>query len=242
MPRRTLAFILFAIVLALGCVRLGVWQLSRLEQRRARNALVTARLREAPAPFAEVARDPANARYRQVKLAGRYDYEHELVLTSRTRQGSPGVHILTPLLLPSSDTAVLINRGWVYAPDAMRADLSRWREWDSATVVGFVDEFATGTGPVSTPSVARGVRRADRDSIASELPYALAPLIVVQRLGAATASDSAHPSRVDVPPLDEGPHKSYAFQWFAFAAIAVIGTGVVSIRPKGRAERTARNG
>jgi cytochrome oxidase assembly protein ShyY1 len=32
------------------------------------------------------------------------------------------------------------------------------------------------------------------------------------------------PVRLDVPPLDEGPHMSYAFQWFAFATIAVGGT------------------
>jgi cytochrome oxidase assembly protein ShyY1 len=34
------------------------------------------------------------------------------------------------------------------------------------------------------------------------------------------------PPRLDVPVLGEGSHLSYAFQWFAFAAIALAGTAV----------------
>ena len=49
-------------------------------------------------------------------------------MTGRTRSGSPGVHILTPLRIPESDTALLVNRGWVYSPDARTVDLTRWRE------------------------------------------------------------------------------------------------------------------
>jgi cytochrome oxidase assembly protein ShyY1 len=40
------------------------------------------------------------------------------------------------------------------------------------------------------------------------------------------------PRRVELPPLDDGPHLSYAIQWFAFATIAV-GGAVLWLR-KGR--------
>jgi surfeit locus 1 family protein len=33
------------------------------------------------------------------------------------------------------------------------------------------------------------------------------------------------PRRIPPPSLDEGPHLNYAIQWFAFAAIALIGSG-----------------
>jgi cytochrome oxidase assembly protein ShyY1 len=29
--------------------------------------------------------------------------------------------------------------------------------------------------------------------------------------------------RLSLPALDEGPHKNYVLQWFAFAATAVVG-------------------
>jgi cytochrome oxidase assembly protein ShyY1 len=41
--------------------------------------------------------------------------------------------------------------------------------------------------------------------------------------------------RLEVPALDEGPHLSYAIQWFFFAAVAVVGAGyVVAQGRKGR--------
>jgi cytochrome oxidase assembly protein ShyY1 len=42
----------------------------------------------------------------------------------------------------------------------------------------------------------------------------------------AAAMDST-PARVAPPALDDGPHLSYAIQWFSFAAIALVGSYVV---------------
>ena len=46
--------------------------------------------------------------------------------------------------------------------------------------------------------------------------------------------DSAPPradrlATIDPPSLDEGPHRSYAIQWFSFAAIALVG-GTLLVR------------
>ena len=57
MPRRTLLFLLIALVVALGCVRLGMWQLARLGERQARNALVVRRLGEPAEDVARLGRD-----------------------------------------------------------------------------------------------------------------------------------------------------------------------------------------
>lgn len=229
MPRRTFGFVIFAAALALGCIRLGFWQLSRHEERRTRNAVTASRTAAPPASIDELTRDSASARHRQVRVVGRYDYGQEIVLTSRSRSGAPGVNILTPLIVSEGEAAVLVNRGWAYAPDGMRVDLGKWREADTATVVGYAEEFIAADGPISTRSAVRAVRRLDRDSIAVLLPYPIAPVVVVQRLGAALAGSLEHPSRLDLPALDEGPHLSYAFQWFAFAAIAIVGAGAVAM-------------
>jgi surfeit locus 1 family protein len=57
------------------------------------------------------------------------------------------------------------------------------------------------------------------------LPYPVAPVYVV------VLGDSTKPAdrivRLSVPPLDDGPHMGYALQWFAFAAIALVGAGYV---------------
>ena len=231
MPRRTLLFALVALVAAAVCVRLGFWQLARLHERRAMNAVVAGRLRMPEATsLAALPADTGQARFRRVRLRGRYDYAHELRLTGRSRNGSPGVNVITPLRLADTSVAVLVNRGWVYSPNGADADLARWREGDSATVVGFVNPLGGRRGDMRS---ARGdpgaVRWLDDRAIAREAGYQVTPYVVVQQGDSAPAgtprADST-PARLGVPPLDEGPHSGYAFQWFSFAAIAIGGMAI----------------
>jgi surfeit locus 1 family protein len=225
MSRRTLAFAVLCLVAAAVCVRLGVWQLSRLGERQLRNEFVRLRLNFPVVPLATLPRDTAVVRFRRAAASGRYDYAREFVLAGRSRNGSPGVHIVTPLLgAGGGDTAVLVNRGWVYSPDAASADLTRWREGDSATVSGFVEVFpAPRTGAARSASHPRAYRWLERDALAREAGYPLAPLVLVARGDTAGMGASRIPARVDPPPLDEGSHWNYAVQWFAFAAVALAG-------------------
>jgi surfeit locus 1 family protein len=234
--RRTLFFAIFALAVSLACLRLGFWQVSRLRERQDRNARTMGRLNAPVTTLEALARDTA-ARFRRVSFTGRYDFEREMVLTARSRMGSPGVHILTPLRVDSAGPAVLVNRGWVYSPDGMRVDLARWRESEEARVEGFVEEFTGMPGPVSTPSFDRAVRRLNRDSLEARLPYALAPLVVVQQAdsGVAAAAARGTPVRADPPPLSEGSHRAYAVQWFGFALVGVLGTVLVVARDRRRA-------
>jgi cytochrome oxidase assembly protein ShyY1 len=61
---------------------------------------------------------------------------------------------------------------------------------------------------------------------------------VVQQRGAGNQVEVQHPFRVALPPLDEGPHRGYALQWFAFALITIVGT--VAAVQRGRRERGDR--
>jgi surfeit locus 1 family protein len=228
--RGTVFFALFAIALSLGCIRLGFWQVSRLRERQARNAFVLSRLDAPPVPVRALAGDTAN-RFRRVIATGAYDYERELIYALRPRDGSPGVNILTPLVL-GGDTAVLVNRGWVYSPNGMTVDLSEWREADTAAVRGFLERFVEAEIDVTTSSVARAVRRLDLDSIRTRLPYRLLPVVVVQQEPARAGAEERTPVRVAPPPLSEGSHRAYAIQWFGFALVGIVGTILVVERDR----------
>jgi surfeit locus 1 family protein len=216
-------FVAFALISAAVFVRLGFWQLSRRQERRARNALVSARLDSTAVSVASLPRDSALARFRRVRVTGVPDYEHELVWAARTHKGSPGVNLLTPVRLPGSDTAILLNRGWVYSGDGATVDLAKWRDRDS-TFVGYVEELPSVAGASYTdrPSV---IARLSHDVVAKALPYPVAPVYVIVLSDSAIAADRI--ARLSAPPLDEGPHLSYAFQWFAFATVALVGVGIV---------------
>lgn len=216
-------FIALAAVLGAIFARLGVWQVDRLHERRAVNARVLRQLALPPAPLDALRRDAERAN-RRAFVEGTPDYANEFVLTGRSRNGSPGVHIITPVRIPGSDTAVLVNRGWIYSPDAATADLPPWRE-ARARFTGYTQEFVAGA---ISGVQGRGMRRLAPDGVRRLVPYPVHELYLV-------AQDSAGaraPARLPPPALDEGPHLSYAVQWFAFAAIAIVGAAVVTLRTR----------
>jgi surfeit locus 1 family protein len=232
---RTATLVLVSAVTAAVCIRLGFWQLSRLSERRARNTLVAERLVASPVALGELPGDTAQLRNRRVRVQGRLDLANEIVVTGRSRNGSPGVHIVTPVRVAGRDTAVLVNRGWVYSPNGAEVDLARWREPDSLDAEGFVEPLAAGrAGARAAASTrnARAVWRLDREALARELGYPIAPYVVTL-LADSAAQVAEHPVRLSTPPLDEGAHMSYAIQWFAFATIAIVGA-TLFVRKAGR--------
>jgi surfeit locus 1 family protein len=237
MSGRARLLLTLAIPLAFASVfiRLGVWQLDRLSERRAFNKLLAGRGEAQAIDLKTLTTDTSLGHYRRVTVSGRFDYEHQIVYAGRSRQGSPGVYLLTPLRSEMGDTVVLVNRGWVYSPDAGAVDESRWREGDSAKVTGYAETYVRGD-PKASPSNPRRLHALDFATVERLVGAPIAPYFVVRTDTAATpvpgAVDSV-PARLEIPPLDEGPHQSYAIQWFAFATIAVVG-GVLLARISGR--------
>ena len=227
MTTRKLILSILAIAFAIVSISLGVWQLRRLSDRKKQNTFLASR-RFAPAVTLDsLPRDTSASHFRRVRIRGTYDYANQIIFTLRGRNGSPGVNILTPMLRNGKDTVVLINRGWVYAPDGITVDLNPWRESDNVDAEGFVETFPTrGPFPPPNPSRPRAFRRLDRAAIRQVLPYPIADYYVVL---ADSSSSASAPPRVEPLPLDEGPHRNYAIQWFSFAAISIIGL-VIFIR------------
>ncbi len=229
MSTREKTLLAVALLFAALFVRLGLWQIERLRERQAYNAPIESRLTQEPVPVAALPVDLEEKRHRRARVTGEYDYGHEIVLTLRSRQGSPGVNLLTPVRVAGSDTAVLINRGWIYAPDGVSADPGPWREASPRDAIGFVRILETGDS-AGARSAGRpdAIRRPHLATVAAMLPYPVAPYYVV--LTSPGSNPDSTPPRVPPPALDEGSHRGYAVQWFTFALIAVGGTAILLLR------------
>lgn len=232
MRPRIVLFAAISLLLAALFVRLGFWQYSRHQARVATNARAEARLALPERPLAEVLRAGGDIRYRRVVVddAGA-DTSRELVLQSRTRNGSPGVHFLRPVPVGAGDTLVIVNRGWAYSPDGMTVDRAKFAEPAERRFVGYLDSIPNYGGRLANAASSdpRRVARMDGALLAKRLGAPIAPYYVAVTGPQASSPDG--PARLDVPRLDDtGPHFGYALQWWAFAAIALVGTGIVAAR------------
>ena len=228
---RSLA-LLGLILVAVGFVRLGFWQLGRLEERRNVNRAAAA-ARGEPARELGLGADwtAEELSERWVEASGEFDHEHEIVLRGQAFQGTPGVLVVTPLRLAGGDSAVLVLRGFVPAPDAVRADVNALREPGPALVRGLATPIASGGGQPLEHDGRTTWARLDLSAVRESLPYPLLPVLLRQTPDSGLPS---FPRRLPPPELSEGPHLSYAVQWFAFAAMTVaFGVLVVGRRTSG---------
>jgi surfeit locus 1 family protein len=219
------------ILVAAAFVRLGFWQLGRLEERRAANRTAAQARAEPPRELGGGADWTAEElNQRRVEASGEFDHSHEVVIRGQAFQGTPGVLVVTPLRLAGSDSAVLVLRGFVPSADAVRADLDSLREPGRVRVRGLATPIASGGGQPLEREDRTTWARMDLPALRARLPYPVLPVLLRQ------TPDSGLPPipyRVPAPELSEGPHLSYAIQWFAFAAMTVA-FGVLVVRKGSR--------
>ena len=208
---------LVALSLALLFVNLGLWQLRRLEDRRLENAVMAARMAEAPVPIGDlllaVGDDVASLADRPTTAVGEYRPEDEVLIRSQVLEGTAGYHVVTPFDTVEGES-VLVNRGWVplemdgvpvpAAPPVGRVEITGLIQPDAHR-----PRAPAGERPI--------FRRIDIRAIGGNdvLPFYL----LLQH-----SPDDQLPIPVSPPDVtSEGNHLSYAIQWFSFVVIGLVG-------------------
>ena len=230
MSPRGIATAVLVIAGAAVCARLGFWQIDRLHEKRRLNAEQAAAL---AAPALTLEADPTleRAHGRRVIARGRYDETRQVLLSNRAHDGTAGVEVVTPLVLADGGTAVLVDRGWIPAPDAATADPRGFPEPGPHAVVGMPFALRRGAGGPALRALPAGpgalwsARWLDLDSLRGRFPYALAPFALRELPGPGVPT---RPARAAPRPLDEWTHVSYAAQWFLFGAILLGGSAALA--------------
>jgi surfeit locus 1 family protein len=203
-----------ALAAVVAFVRLGVWQLDRLDEKQARNRIIAERADGPAVDIADV--DVERAEYQHVRATGRFDEADQVLIRNRSYNGTLGSHVVTPLVL-DGERAVLVNRGWVpldgdapSPPDGV------------VTVEGLLlSSQERSIGPKDpTDGRLAVLNRVDVVRIDAQTELELFPLFLSQAL---PEPNGDFPIRLDPPPRDEGPHLSYAIQWFLFTGVVLVG-------------------
>ncbi|MBP6684477.1 MAG: SURF1 family protein [Leucobacter sp.] len=227
--RRWLGYFALFVVFAIACVYLGNWQFDRRAQARAEISRIDRNYDAAPVPLAEALPnttdfDVDQHKWLTVTLEG--SYEDDAVL-SRNRPGPEGVGADIIVPFRTTDGRVFfVDRGWVLASGT-----------DMEDVLKTVPRPATGTVDVvvrlraSEPEV-DGRSSAGRTVASINVPEIAEVTGMTGEIYSNTygmlVSETPTAEHGVLPPKperDEGPHLSYALQWYVFILIAGIGVG-----------------
>lgn len=222
---RWLGYFAMLIIFAIACVFLGNWQFDRRAEARAEIARIDANY-DAPAiPLTEELPDRQSfdedaQKWQTVEVVGAYEGEPYL---ARNRPGPEGVgaDVIQALRTPDG-LLFFVDRGWIpfdseraaanEVPVPVSGDVTvKVRLRASEAPVPGRSTRGNTLGSIDLPELAR---LADAEGAAYTGAYGM--LIDETPAG-------VHGVLPEKPERDEGPHLSYALQWYVFILIATLG-------------------
>ena len=204
---------------------LAPWQFQRHEERSTTNDAINNAANANPADLNALLpagqRPDAATEWRTVRVTGEYLADEEVVARLRTVLGQPAFEVLTPFRLTDGST-VLIDRGYV-------------RPVQGSKSVTVPDYAAPPSGEVTLTARVRADERDPRDRRAESeggrpQVYAVGSGVVARATGLDLRPgylqlEEGAPGvlgALPLPDLDAGPFLSYALQWIAFGAMALL--------------------
>ncbi|WP_394222218.1 SURF1 family protein [Alteromonas gracilis] len=221
-------WILTGISVAIMC-GLGYWQLDRMVQKQQRLASIAQKQSNGTMSLEEALsnEDPRDI---TVSFSGSLDANHILLLDNQIYNQQVGFDVLVPAYTNAG--WLLVNFGWVPAPDLMR----------TMPDILFTSETRTFTGVISVPSknplvtetnmaLAKSpalVQQIEFSALSNALERKFLPFILQL-----TTPDPAFVREHQAVVMSPEKHLGYAVQWFGLA-IAAAAIGGFAISKKGR--------
>ena len=203
-----------ALAMVALTVWLGRWQSDRAEEKAGRQALLEARVAEAPLRLTGPVRSADELLFRRVRVEGRFVPEGQIFVDNRIHGGRAGFHVVTPLAIGRGGALVLVNRGWIArsaaypaAPEVPVPAGDRVVEGLATLPPGRVLELSADTvsGNVwQNLSISRYAARAGREVL---------PVVIL-----ASAPTAGLTAVEETPDAGIAKHREYSLTWFSLAA------------------------
>jgi cytochrome oxidase assembly protein ShyY1 len=249
-----LALTVVVFTFAICCFTLlSPWQFGRNTERDQQNSSLEASFTAAPLPLTQLLAPGAvpdqRTEWHLVSITGQYLADKEVVARLRTVQGEGAFEVLTPLRT-ADGTVVLIDRGYVRLDS--KSGVLPYPPPPAGTVQVTARVRSDETDPKNRDAFA------DASTGGQLQSYVVDSKVVARASGLAIRPgyfqlDVDQPGVLGALPLpqtDSGPFLSYALQWIAFGAMALLGWLYFTVRelkpggalttPKPSGERTRR--
>ena len=215
-PSLAMTFVL--IILALGFVQLGIWQLNRAGEKEFRIQRF-----ESAKEISDLPEPGAVSEFSEISLVGRFDPQRHILADNQVLSGRTGVHVYSLFRSEHGET-ILVNRGWKpLPPDRSLPDI----ETEPGTVeilgrLGSIPPPGRRLGPIDKvkPDLwPQLLTYPDMGAIEQAMHEEIYPWVLFLDESSAYGFEGRNWKPVFMTP---GKHRAYAFQWFALALTSVL--------------------
>jgi len=219
-------YLVLAIVFALVCVGLCLWQLDRRNTALEELARIDNNYSADPVPLGDALPEldsfDIGQKWTPVTMTGTYLSADQLLVRNRPYNSGPGFEVLTPLLL-ADGSVFIVDRGGL--PTGLEQDSPDEIPAAPAGEVTVTARLKPGEPTLPGRSAPEGqIASIQLDDIAAMIDEP----VYTGAYGLMATEDPApaeRPQASTKPARDEGPHLSYAFQWLVFALFGFLGLG-----------------
>ena len=215
-------------VLVVQFVALSAWQIDRGLQKRAEQQAF-----DSQAGFASWSNGMDIRSFQKLKVTGRFDSEHQILLENIIIDSRYGYYALTPLVIAEDEPLLVINRGW-FERSGAEVDVTELLLPDDRVTVrgraGSLPRAGYRMGDAIPPGTdwPKLAVYPLLDEVAQALDHELQPFVLLM-----DPEDQHGFFRHWVPEeMGPGRHYAYALQWFAMG-IVLAGLLVWNFRKRG---------
>jgi len=236
-PYRLPVLLILAVLMVLGMLRLGIWQLDRASQKQQILDQVIERSKSQAKDLTSISStidesQQKKLRFQPVTVTGEYLPENTILIENQVVNKRVGYQVFTLFSAKASDHLVMVGRGWVPA-GATRTELPL-----ISTPKGEVQLSGRLNFPPSQPPLWKEGYPVNDGQVwqylpigefASQIEANVMPLVIELAPDQAGTEDLA----VKWQEVDDkwvAKHKGYAFQWFSMALAFFVACLVLLVR------------
>ncbi|MGQ3384912.1 SURF1 family cytochrome oxidase biogenesis protein [Glutamicibacter sp. TV12E] len=221
---RWVGWLILVAIFATACVSLGNWQANRREQVLTGIERVNRNYFADPVSGGQALEKfnqlPEEKTWMTAKLTGSYLPGDTLIVRNRIKAGRPGYEVLVPFKTTQGEV-VIIDRGYLPIGDEQSGHPDSIPAPPSGEVT-VLARLKPGEVRLDRGAPEGQIASIQLEDYAQQVDYGIAQGaygIMYQE----DPAPSVTPQPLDAPDMDEGPHLSYEFQWYAFGVLAFVG-------------------
>ncbi|HRN28437.1 MAG TPA: SURF1 family protein, partial [Terrimesophilobacter sp.] len=225
---RWLGYLSLVLVFAVVCSLLGAWQFARRGEAQLEISRIDANYdgtaRDIRVALPTLDAFDENDKWSKVRITGEYLASESMLVRGRPYGGHSGFEVLVPLRT-TDGSIFIVDRGWIPLAEDGRSPTTVPSPPNGTVTV--IARLKAGEAEISGRTTVAGTNQLATIHL-PEIADRLGKPTYVGAYGLLVSEDPSvgeSPLPSVRPVRDEGPHLSYALQWYVFALLGFIGYG-----------------